>query len=1190
MSNSEIAPTLGSYRLLGILGQGAMGVVYRAEHIDTRRPAALKTVTVPRLGLLQSIRREIHALARLRHPGIVPILNEGVQDQLPWYAMELVQGTTLRLWARERGKDGLREKLSVVCRLCSALAYMHGEGIIHRDLKPENVLVTEPGSGGSGQDLHGAGRAIDSNAPDQPVADGAARPVLVDFGLVSRFASTSSREALETLHTSGGTVAYMAPEQGRGELVDARADLSSLGCILYELVTGRCPFEGWAPMQVLYQHLTVPPTPPSKLCSDLPRDLDALILGLLAKEPRQRPGHAGVVAAALVALGAEAPPLPGPKPQAYLYRPSLAGRQEPLEKLRAAIQRIDAGSGRLVLIRGESGVGKTRLSIEAAREARLGGILVLTGECYSSGTPGPLQGLRQPLRQIADVCREGGAPETDRLLGRRGKLLALYEPALASLPGQDAYPQPAELPPDAAQLRLLTYLTDSFAALARGTSVLLILDDLQWADELSLRWLELLLESGRLERMRLLVLGTYRSDEIESTPASRLMQGLVRHPRSVELALGRLDEADVKQMIGDMLALEAPPDAFVQALSRQSEGNPFFVGESLRAAIAEELLYRDDFGRWQLVEPDVDASSTGARQYERLPLTSSVRELVGRHLASLSAPARQLAQVGAVLGREMEEDLLAEVAGLDGGPRMEAVAELLARQMLEEIQDGRLRFVHDKFREVAYERLEPGQGKRIHLDVARALAVRKSEDLGVLARHWEQGGQVDKARPCYLAGARRAKSRAAHGEAEELYRAYLRLVPAPTLESIAARNEMAHDALRILGRVFEAAAEHRQALVEARGLRDRGTEGRTLWYLGMLRYESAPLDESRAFFEQAAELARQVRDCSGEAQALRGLSLLFHGKGLPEQSRAHLIQSLAIFREIGDRKNEGIVLANLGVLELEQGRPDAARDLYEQALAIHRAIPCPAEEGNVLHNLAVLDGEQGRYDDARRRFEQALVLGRELGARRFEGHVLGGLAAVAGGVGRIEEAIALCEQSLAIHREVLNPRHEATTLSNLAELYVMQGRVPEARTLFDQAIALNRRTGSRRGEGIALHAKAALDRRSGRLVEAAELLEQAAPILEQLGDAVYLISCLCQLGHLSLAREQPETALEIVQRARLLAEPLSMTPEGEVAQAIGRLERAAATQASGRPLWFGECIEDVPDALVPSRKPAKPRC
>jgi eukaryotic-like serine/threonine-protein kinase len=725
---------IGQYRILDSLGRGGMGVVYRAQHVETEQLVALKTVLVPDQSLLQSIRREIHALASVWHPGVVRIVAEGLQDGLPWYAMELLDGVELlqyvtlcarraaplpaahdsssqleavptpyRLWTlslevladglgqarsgtlAELSLDGVLDEtplggparvpapvpaggspaavsrlpaargqlgrvLGIVRRLCGALAYLHGEGIVHRDLKPSNVLILERRAAGAEQrPVQEAGSAVPAARAPEP--EELPWPVLVDFGLVSRFGGEISREALDIGEVAVGTVGYMAPEQIRGELLDARADLYSLGCILYELIAGRQPFVRPSVAEVARAHLKAMPVAPSYFVEGVSPALDALVLHLLEKRPRDRLGHADAVAAALAELGAECEEeAPAARPRPYLYRPGFAGRRESLAVLGEHTSDLRERRGAIVLVGGESGVGKTRLVMELAHKTAASRGLVLTGECSDAGGR-PLEALRRPLQAIGDRCRAAGEAETDRILGARGRILALYEPELASLPGQERYPEPAELQGAAAVARVQSYVAETLEALARSEPLMLVIDDLQWADELSLGVLELFARGGRLEGVPLLVLATYRTEEIGPG-----LERLLRQETCSRLQLGRLDDEAVAAIVGDMLGLVPPPQHFARFLARQSEGNPFFIAEYLRTALAEGLLDRDTRGRWHISSEAEDADAEA--RYDRLPLPRSLRDLIVRRLGALPAPARRLAETAAVLGREAELKLL----------------------------------------------------------------------------------------------------------------------------------------------------------------------------------------------------------------------------------------------------------------------------------------------------------------------------------------------------------------------------------------------------------------------------------------------------------------------------------------------------------------------------------------------------
>ncbi|WP_437668503.1 protein kinase domain-containing protein [Sorangium sp. So ce131] len=799
---------IGPYRILGQLGQGGMGIVYWAEHVETGEKVAVKTARVPYGCGVAGLRCEIDALTRVRHPGIVRILDEGIDGGLPWYAMERLVGRTLddhhqALWAmaprpeapgaaaalptvpvepaadsprcpidastrrvnhelprdvqptlplgtpghparqRPAPRDGrapseppraprwrypaaggkLTEALALIREVCEPLSFLHGAGIVHRDLKPANIFIREGGA-----------------------------PVLVDFGLVFRCAGAVGREVIDVAGPVIGTVTYMSPEQIRGQILDARSDLYALGCILYEVVTSRPPFVNSSRNGVLLEHLTMAPVPPSMLVDGVPAELDALVLHLLEKEPRHRLGHAEDVAQRLGQILGAPPVSPrrGEAPRACLYRPGLAGRQEALGAFCEHIARGLRGHGRCVLVGGESGVGKTYLAAAIAREAALRGMRVIAGECVPFATvdaragrdarAAPLHPFRRLFEAVADLCREGGEELTEVLLGGRAKVLAAYEPLLRHVPGHEAQPEPPEVPAEAARLRLLNALGETLAALAEDQPLLLILDDLQWADELSLSFLGSLGPSY-FEGRPLLLLGTYRAEEVGDGLGEVIAGDGVER-----VELGRLDEGTIGVLVGDMLGMPRPPEALVRLLARRSSGNPFFAAEYLRAAVAEGLLRREH-GAFRLA-----VAAESAQDIERaLPLPSSLRELVGRRLDGLSEAARGLVDVAAVLGREVDGEILAAVAGLSQREALPLVKELLNRQVIEEPQAGRFRFVHDKLREFAYERVGEARRAALHRAAALAIEARFAGDQGFsllyseLAHHFTAARDLPKA-------------------------------------------------------------------------------------------------------------------------------------------------------------------------------------------------------------------------------------------------------------------------------------------------------------------------------------------------------------------------------------------------------------------------------------------------------------
>jgi len=817
-----------------------MGVVYRAEHVITGEPAAVKTVLSAAESMLASIRREIHALSRVRHPGVVRILSQGLESGVPWYAMELLAGRTLRdyideYWAPPRPANDVmvstsrvrmaeaetleadplgktqpaktttnRAKgslpthlLALLGRLCAPLGFLHGSGFVHRDLKPENVFIREDGT-----------------------------PVLVDLGIASQFGGAKGREELEAGGKVMGSLPYMAPEQIRGELVDARADLYAFGCVLYECLTGRPPFVGG--ISVLAQHLKDPFLPPSHYAPSVPEELDELALRLLEKLPQDRLGYADDVALALSAFSQEhAPRADLPKAEPYLYRPAFAGRGAALAELLAAIDlTCEAQQGGMILIGGESGAGKTRLVMEAARLAVQHGLTVVTGQCLALGVAGesgpvsfrasPLHSLRPFLFAVADRCRALGVRATRRLLGERGVVLSVYEPGLAELPGQNEVAAPPSLPPEAARARALAALKETLFAFADKTPLLLVLDDLQWADELTLSFLSALSPSDFKGRA-VLIVGTYRAEEANSD-----LEETLRATKARRVVLERLDADCVGKMVCGMLALRDPPAPLVDFLLRSADGNPFFVAEYLRAAIVEGMLTRGRDGQWSL-----QGSVSGALDAS-LPLPRALAQLIERRLLALDDGDRTLLELATVLGRELDGDLLMSAVEMDAPDFMDAIEELRRRQILEETESGRIGFVHDKIREIAYERIPEWRRRALHLRAAVAIEARSPlgpDASSSLAHHYATARVHDKAGLYFVRAGDGARAVYANGEAISFYRAAIReigdalaasAVSEPRWhEALGQAHESLGDMLALAGRQDEARAAYEEALAPA---------------------------------------------------------------------------------------------------------------------------------------------------------------------------------------------------------------------------------------------------------------------------------------------------------------------------------------------------------------------------------------
>ena len=261
MSSADQRRTLaGRYRLEEVIGRGGMSTVYRATDLSLDRVVAVKVALDPLAEenpvYVARFKREARAAAALNDPGVVTVFDAGADGPTRYIVMEYVDGRSLAEILRDEGPLEPRRAAHIAAQIADTLAAAHAAGIVHRDVKPGNVMVT---------------------AED--------RVKVLDFGIARISDSVTLTQTASVL----GTAPYMAPEQAMGNPADARSDIYSLGCVLYEMLTGQPPFMADVPAAVLHQHVRVAPRPPITLNPAVPPALDALVLQMLAKDPRGRP-------------------------------------------------------------------------------------------------------------------------------------------------------------------------------------------------------------------------------------------------------------------------------------------------------------------------------------------------------------------------------------------------------------------------------------------------------------------------------------------------------------------------------------------------------------------------------------------------------------------------------------------------------------------------------------------------------------------------------------------------------------------------------------------------------------------------------------------------------------------------------------------------------------------------------------
>jgi tetratricopeptide (TPR) repeat protein len=720
------------------LGEGGKKKVYLVHDKVLDRDVAFALIKTEKLDGATRLRfsREAQVMGRLGdHANIMTIHDMGEENGQPYIVLPLMPGGDVESLIEKSPERRLsiEQAVGIAKAVSRGLEYAHGKDIIHRDIKPGNVWLSGDGTVKVG-----------------------------DFGLA--LAVDLSRLTNEGMMV--GTYYYMPPEQAMGGEITGKADLYSLGAMLYEMVTGRPPFTGDDMVTVIGQHINTPPVSPNWHRPDLPPALAALIMRLLEKDPNKRPASATEVLDTLEAIEAgKAEKLSTQQSKALaenpLYRRVFVGREAELRQLQSAFDAAVSGQGSLTMVVGEPGIGKTALCEQLATYVSLRKGQVLVGHCYEEGSLSlPYLAFVEALRTYTQACdinrlREelgSGAADVARIVSEIRERLRL-EPRPKGDPEEERY-------------RLLQAVSDFLSSAAAAKPLLVVLEDLHSADRGTLEMLEHV--ARNLGDKRLLLVGTYRDIEVDRThPLSASLAELRRLPHFERVLLRGLNADEVKRMLSGIAGQDVPW-GLAEAVHRQTEGNPLFVQEVVRYLAEEGIIEREE-GRWRA------RSDTPVEM--RIP--DGLRDVIGKRLSGLSELCNKVLSVAAVIGRDFQMEVLQKVAGMSDDELFGALEEARKAAVIEERMGAgakvNYRFAHAFFRQTLYEETIAPRRIRLHQQVARALEEiykdRLEQHAAELAEHFSYSSDrsdLEKAVSYGEMAARRATDVYSYGEAVRL--------------------------------------------------------------------------------------------------------------------------------------------------------------------------------------------------------------------------------------------------------------------------------------------------------------------------------------------------------------------------------------------------------------------------------------
>ncbi len=651
---------LGDYTLLSELGRGGMGTVYEAIHAEHKNRVALKLLPAVEATRLHLFKREFRSLANINHPNLVGLHSLECDGDQWFFTMDLVEGCDFIAYVRADGSPHESRLRAALAQLVTGVMALHANFVVHRDLKPANVMVDQEG-----------------------------RVVLLDFGLALEVDAAAQTQ---TIGGVVGTPAYMSPEQAAGKSVTSACDWYAVGVMLYQALSGGLPFTG-SPLEVMQAKQSESAPKLSPACN-LPEDLCALTEQLLSRHAEDRPDALAIATA--VAASKE-----GTNVASASMDHPLIGREPQLEVLGSALEAFaESNEPMTIFVSGRSGEGKTSLCnaflVPLEQDSRYA---VMQGRCYDRESV-PFKALDSAIDALCSYLNSLPIHEVPAVLPREASVLANVFPVFRRVPAVADCPTPDLSNADEQEVRTRAFaaLRELLERIGDRRRIILFIDDLQWGDADSADALLQVFQPPRAPRV--LLLGSYRSDEADASPfleawqSGQLQRGVKVARQDVAVSPFSLDECvelviTLLQQDNDTIRERA------RQFSEQTGGNPFLLTELVGC-----------------FDPNSDS-------FRPMP----VHEVIDEKLSRLPPEARRLLEVISVSGQAIDIKECASAARHDQMP-IDTLSRMRSERLIRFLgteNNRRLDTYHDRIRETVLNTINDSWRQSLHRDLAETI-------------------------------------------------------------------------------------------------------------------------------------------------------------------------------------------------------------------------------------------------------------------------------------------------------------------------------------------------------------------------------------------------------------------------------------------------------------------------------------
>ncbi|MEO8399904.1 MAG: protein kinase, partial [Ignavibacteriaceae bacterium] len=744
---------IAHYHIIDLLGEGGMGTVYKAQDTSTGKIVALKVLLQRSLQdpeIKHRFQREAHAGMQFNHPNIVKIFETGEADGEFFISMEYVEGKNLRQLLRENPMETL-QVIDIGIAAGEALSHAHQLGVIHRDIKSDNIMVTNEGI-----------------------------LKVMDFGLAKVQDASILTKAASVL----GTISYMSPQQAIGEAIDFRSDIFSLGVVLYELLTAKMPFTGDYEMAVIYSILNEDPVGIRELNDKVPKALEHIINKALKKDVEQRYQNILELVEDLKKIKEVSGKLETAEQEEIKlvadeeinrfeekgFIAELTGRTKQFELLKSLLSKSTVGQGQTVFITGEAGIGKTRIVWELEKHAKTLKVRTLKCKCLFKQGGYPYQPFVDAIRSYFEIKGLENDANLKQFVEEQAPDLISFLPVIrVFLNIKDNNIKDNENLIIESKEQFWDAIYKLLIKISKERPVILFVDDMHWADEDTINLFYYI--SRNSISSKFMLIGTYRIEDIkpdkEHKTLLEIQRELNREGIVTVIELNRLSDSNIKEMTSSIFKNVEFENNFYSTLAKETEGNPFFIIETLKLLQSENIIEKID-GSFQLKE-----------DFKNYSIPSKVYDLVIRRIERLNNEDRELLEVASVEGESFHSGTLVNCLGFNRITILKKLQNLEREHHIIHPADKMYRFDHGKIRESLYDSITPELRSEYHLLIGNYLEeiYRGDERMAPnIAMHFIEGGENIKALPFIISSAERAKIVFANEQAIEFYENALEII------------------------------------------------------------------------------------------------------------------------------------------------------------------------------------------------------------------------------------------------------------------------------------------------------------------------------------------------------------------------------------------------------------------------------